>query len=124
MGRRRTGIISLAIGLAVLAGSPALAVSKGQIERFLRSSDAFEERLPRSPILRLSDRQRRARAACILTEFEAAHGTKGLRAVFDLMAVLSSGAEFDDPTIISFNDRFGPEFDRIESSCTNRAVSS
>ncbi|MEO0912112.1 MAG: hypothetical protein AAFY59_03860 [Pseudomonadota bacterium] len=99
-------------------------MSDGEIAQFLSRSDAFQKMLPRSRVLSLSVAQRRARAACILGSMEAQHGTRGVGAVMRLMSVLSQGAEFDDPTIVSFNEAFGSDYDRIVSQCTRTASGS
>lgn len=109
---------ALSIGLLLLVAAPANAADAATVDRFLRLSDNFHARLSGSPLGGLADTQRRARADCILSRFEEHHGAVGVAALMDLMNVLSDGAEFDDPTIIAFNDRFGPDYDRIERECT------
>lgn len=104
--------------------APGFAVSDGEIANFVKRSDAFQKKLPRSRVLNLSAPQRRARAACILGNMEERHGSQGVGAVMQLMSVLSQGAEFDDPTIVSFNEAFGSDYDRIVAQCTRTASGS
>ena len=124
-GRRlRTGPGAVTAALVLAAGfaaSPARAVSDATVDRYVRLSDAFHAQLSRSPIAGLSADARRARAVCILSRFEQGFGAEGVAALMELMDVLSQGAEFDDPTIIAFNDRFGASYDRTETECTGQA---
>ncbi|NNU79690.1 hypothetical protein HMH01_04470 [Halovulum dunhuangense] len=111
----RLGAAIVACGLAV---TPVSAADPAMVERFAALADAFSARLPRSPLEGLAPASRRDRADCILTNFETAHGASGLSALMSMMSVLASGAQFDDQTIVDFNARFGPDYDRIEMECT------
>ncbi|MSU88560.1 hypothetical protein GE300_02865 [Rhodobacteraceae bacterium 2CG4] len=123
-GRRlRSCLAAPAIVLAwAAAGAPALAVDPDTVERFVRLSDRFHAQLEgSSPVAGLSAPQRRSRAVCILTRFEEGFGAAGVLQLLDLMSVLSKGAQFDDPTIIAFNERFGADYRMIQGECTRQA---
>lgn len=124
--RRMTRAVLLSGLVASIAGwsSAALAVDTGTIQRFVQLSDAFHARLPNSNTAGLSGAQKRKRADCILSGFESFYGDDGVRQLMDLMGVLSRGTEFDDPTVIAFNDRYGAGYDRLVSQCTRSATSS
>ena len=118
--------LGVLLSLALVAAAPgaAAAVDSGTISRFLRLSDQFHAQLPRSGVEGLSDSQRRARAECILTGFEQAHGSGGVKALMELMGVLSKSPEFDDPTVVAFNNRYGATYDPMVRQCTQSARSS
>ena len=107
--------------LAALLPAAASAQTREQIARFMQLSDRFDAQLPRPRTARMSDRAKRARAVCILSGFEGRYGGEGLESVMALMQVLARGAEFDDPTIVAFNDAYGQSFNRLVTRCTNRA---
>ncbi len=109
---------------AALAPTRAMAVTDGEIGRFVELSDRFNAKLPRHTFSGFSDDQKRARATCILMGFEGRFGSEGVSALMDLMSVLARGAQFDDPTIVSFNGRFGSVYDSLVDQCTRRARSS
>jgi len=112
--------LALLLGWAMAAG-PATAVDSAAVSRFLTMSDRFHAQLPGSPVAGLADQQRRTRAVCILTRFEEGFGAQGVPALLSLMDVLSKGAQFDDPTIIEFNERYGADYERIQAECTRQA---
>lgn len=109
---------------AVVPSTPALAVETATVNRFVRLSDRFHARLPNSRLSDLPAAAREERAVCILSRFEAAYGPEGVKSLMRLMNVLSKGAEFDDPTIIAFNERYGSSYNRTEKECTGRALRS
>lgn len=106
-----------------LAAAPVSALENATVDRFLSLSSGFHAQLPRSPVAGLGPAAQRDRAVCILTRFESAFGSEGVNALMGLMSVLSKGAEFDDATIVAFNDRFGPRYDTIVTRCTQAANS-
>lgn len=108
----------------MLGTGPAAAVDSAAVSRFLTMSDRFHAQVPGSLVAGLSDQQRRVRAVCILTRFEEGFGARGVPALLSLMDVLSKGAQFDDPTIIEFNERYGADYQRIQAECTRQARSS
>ncbi|MEM8789844.1 MAG: hypothetical protein AAGE76_16440 [Pseudomonadota bacterium] len=112
------------LGAGLCLATPAWAVDSGTVDRFVRLSARFHAQLPNSDVTGLSGAAQRTRAVCILSRFESAFGSGGVQALMNLMSVLSQGAEFDDPTIIAFNDRFGSAYDRTERDCTRAALSS
>gem|GEM_PF-6469741 len=111
----------LAFGVIVLGlhFGPAKAVENQTVERFVQLSAQFHRQLPNSRVASFNGDQQRERAVCILTRFERSFGDAGVGALMGLMSVLSKGAEFDDATIVAFNDRFGPQYDQIVRRCTN-----
>ena len=102
---------------------PAGAVDDRTVGRFVALSDQIPGQLASPATAGLSRAQKRARAVCILTRFETAYGADGVRSLMGLMGVLSKGAEFDDATIVAFNDRFGSRYDQIVRRCTRAAGS-
>lgn len=120
--RRGFFAATAALTLGLMCAVPAAAVEGRTVERFMRLSDRFHTQLPRSEVVSLSRRAKRARAVCILSRFEEGFGPDGVRALMNLMNVLSTGAEFDDPTIVAFNERFGRQYDRTERQCTRAAT--
>ncbi len=116
-------LIALVFAVALSSAGPSYSFEKQTVDRFVRLSEQFHARLPASQIAGLSTPARRNRAVCILTRFETAFGGDGVRSLMGLMGVLSKGAEFDDATIVAFNDRFGPQYDRIVTRCTRNAGS-
>jgi len=125
---RRAGRAAVALmvwaGAAVVSAAPAWAVQPATVERFVRLSDRFHARLPKSRVTDLPPAARQERAVCILSRFEADYGADGVKSLMRLMNVLSKGAEFDDPTIIAFNERYGSAYNRTEKECTGRALRS
>lgn len=109
------------LAVALSASSPINALENQTVDRFLQLSSKFHAQLPRSRVARLSATQQKQRAVCILTRFEGRFGADGVSALMGLMSVLSQGAQFDDSTIVAFNDRFGPQYDQIVQRCTNAA---
>jgi hypothetical protein len=124
----RAGWAALALlawtGAAILPSAPAWAVESATIDRFVRLSDRFHARLPKSRVSDLPAAARQERAVCILSRFEADYGPEGVKSLMRLMNVLSKGAEFDDPTIVAFNERYGSSYNRTEKECTGRALRS
>jgi len=123
MAHWRGGVFAAAAALmiTVITPQPVWAVDNGTVDRFLRLSERFQSQLPGSRVLSLSPAAKRDRAVCILSRFEDGFGNNGLQALMSLMNVLSRGAEFDDPTIVAFNERVGTEYDRAERQCTRSA---
>lgn len=120
-GLRRAVVAALALLAAMV---PAAAVEPARIDRFTTLSDRFHARLPDSPLRGVPPAARRARAECLLQRFEDRFGAEGVAAVMELMAVLADGAEFDDPTIIRFNEAYGPVYDSVQRACTRQATRS
>lgn len=110
--------------LIAVLNVPALAASDRQISEYVELSDQFNSKLPRSTIAGLTERQQRLRADCILDDFEDRFGQAGVSRLMELMRVLARGAEFDDPTIVGFNEAYGAVYDRMVSDCTRTARSS
>ncbi|MEM7614052.1 MAG: hypothetical protein AAF245_03335, partial [Pseudomonadota bacterium] len=102
--RRGSFAATAALLLMALWAAPVPAVENRTVDRFLRLSDRFQTQLPRSEVKNLPQSAKRARAVCILSRFEEGFGADGVRALMNLMNVLSTGAEFDDPTIVAFNE--------------------
>lgn len=124
MSTLRGGVFAAAVALVLGVGyaGEARAVDDRTVQRFLSLSERFQSQLPGSQVLSLTPAAKRARAVCILSRFEDGFGANGLQALMNLMNVLSTGAEFDDPTIVAFNERFGAEYDRTERQCTRAAL--
>lgn len=122
-GRAVVMILALA-GVTVLSAAPARAVEPATVDRFVRLSDRFHTLLRNSRVADLPASAREERAVCILSRFESDHGPDGVGSLMRLMNVLAKGAEFDDPTIIAFNERYGPSYNRTERECTRRALRS
>lgn len=121
---RGSGLVAAAALALALVAPVALAVTDAAVSRFLQHSNKFHAQLPQSDVAGLSDTQRRARAVCILSRFEDAYGSDGVQQLMGLMSVLSRGTEFDDPTVVAFNQRFGGAYDRTVRACTRAARSS
>ncbi len=117
----RGSLMAASFCFLFLTASASLAVDNGTVDRFLRLSERFQSQLPGSQVQRLPVGAKRDRAVCILSRFEDRFGNNGVRALMNLMNVLSTGAEFDDPTIVAFNEQFGSEYDRAERQCTRAA---
>lgn len=124
VGRQENGLLCLAVTALLLAASPAKPVENRTVDQFVQLSQAFHQRLPRSGLAGLGAEAQRNRAVCILTRFESGYGSDGVAALMRLMSVISKGAEFDDPNIIAFNERFGGSYDRIVGDCTRAAAGS
>ncbi|MEM9429799.1 MAG: hypothetical protein AAGA32_09915 [Pseudomonadota bacterium] len=118
MRRSLTWLLAGGLGLAA---TPAWAVSESDIARYAVHSDRFDAQLPAPRLSRLSRREKQRRAACILRGMERQHGADGVEAALQLIQVLSSGVEFDDPTIESFNGRYGSVYGRLVRRCTETA---
>lgn len=103
---------------------PAVGAESATVDRFIRLSQSFHAQLPRSGLTGLSDSAQRERAVCILSRFEERFGPSGVDALMGLMNVLAKGTQFDDPTVIGFNEQYGGPYDRIVGQCTQRARSS
>ena len=123
-GRPQGRLAGTALALALGTTGACAAVDEGTVSRFVNLSAAFHAQLPRSGIAGLDGSQQRARAVCILTRFEGAYGRAGVEELMSLMAVLSRGTEFDDPTVVAFNRRYGGAYDQTERQCTSDARSS
>lgn len=125
---RRAGRAALVLlawaSAAALPAAPVWAVESATVDRFMRLSDRFHARLPKSRVVDLPPAAREERAVCILSRFEADYGAEGVKSLMRLMNVLSKGAEFDDPTIIAFNERYGSSYNRTEKECTRSALRS
>ena len=93
---------------------PAFAVSKAQVDRYIALDEAFDQRMKR-PVLSSDDRRKRAN--CILSRFEAAKGQDGVADLLVLMRVLSQGVAFDDPTVEAFTQAHGPVYQRTLRDC-------
>lgn len=104
-----------------MLAEPALAVTDGDVARFVSLSERFNSQLSRSAVKGLSAGQQRIRANCILESIEDGFGAQGVAAVMNLMQVLAKGTEFDDPTIVEFNKRFGGHYDKAARNCLNVA---
>ncbi|WP_112322368.1 hypothetical protein [Oceanibium sediminis] len=122
--RIRPWLLLSALLVPLITATPGFSVENRTVERFVRLSQAFHDQLPRSGIAGLSPAAQRARAVCILSRFETGYGPDGVAALMRLMSVLSSGAEFDDPSIVAFNERFGGSYDRIVGECTRASSGS
>lgn len=105
------------VALALISAEPAFAVTDGDVARFVTLSERFNSQLSRSAIEGLNAGQQQVRANCILQRIEERFGTQGVAAVMNLMQVLASGTEFDDPTIVEFNKRFGGPYDKAARNC-------
>ncbi len=120
--RRALGLWQCAVlGLGVLVGSAVIAADASTVSRFVSLSDRFQSQLARPATRGLSAAQKRARAVCILTQFETEYGQTGVRALMDLMSVLSRNPEFDDPTVVAFNERYGGTYGAAVAGCTRSA---
>ncbi|MHA3978020.1 hypothetical protein ACW9UR_10080 [Halovulum sp. GXIMD14794] len=108
----------------ILVAAPVWSVDSTTVGRFVRLSDRFHAQLPNSPIAGFDAGQRQSRAVCILTRFESGFGSGGVSALMKLMDVLSKDAQFDDRTIVAFDERYGPDYRRIQEECTRAARSS
>lgn len=113
-----------AVAVMLVAATPAWPVDSATVSRFVRLNDRFHAQLPSSPLAGFSANQRQNRAVCILTRFESGFGASGVSALMKLMDVLSKGAQFDDQTIVSFDERFGADYRRIQEECTRTARNS
>lgn len=119
---RTAGLI---LGLcSVLCATPALSVSDAQVSRFVRLSDQFNAKLSRSEVAGLDGAQRAVRGKCILETLEQKHGAPAVSAVMALMQTLAGGAEFDDPTVVEFNDRYGDAYNAATRTCLSLARNS
>ncbi len=109
-------------GIASLAWcSAALAVSDRDVARFVQLSERFNAKLARPETAGLNAGQLRFRGKCILERLEQSHGGDGVAAVMSLMQVLSTSAEFDDPTVVSFNATYGSAYKSATRECLNQA---
>lgn len=121
--RRVPGKARLTAGmvLALVAAAPAGAADPGTVDRFVALSDRFQAQLARPQTAGFSAGQKRDRAVCILTRFEGEFGADGVASLMRLMDVLSRSPEFDDPTVVAFNDRYGGVYAATVEDCTQAA---
>ena len=110
--------------LCLLSAGPAFSVADSDVVRFVKLSEQFNAQLSKSAIAGLSQDQRRIRAQCILDTLEQQHGRGGVEAVMQLMQVLSVGTEFDDPTVVDFNSKFGDAYNAASRNCLKVARNS
>lgn len=107
----RTG--QILAGVMLCAAGSAAAVTPSQVATYARLDTAFTQRLGKS----LAADDAKARAQCMLAEFDAAGGARAVNELLGLMTVLSGPSQFDDPQIVAFNAEYGPLYARALSGC-------
>lgn len=121
---RAPKLLCLLVAIATIAASPAWPVTDAVVSRFVVLSDQFNAQLSKSSVRGLSKPQRVVRARCILGRIEDDFGQGGVSALMNMMKVLSKGTEFDDATVVSFNEAYGRDYNRALNRCGRAARNS
>ncbi len=109
--------LRLLVVLCLIWPGAMRAASDADIRAYATYAARFDARQGRPEI---APETGHAIAGCVLADFEDRHGRAGVARLMELMRTVSSGVEFDDPTVVGFTETYGDTYGAIVNRCRDR----